>query len=502
MKEEKKLFSNTFYIFLDYFFISLFSFLYILTLWKFLPPQDFGIIATVTNLSLLVSNICFLGLNAANSKLISEYAQRKQFKKIGSLLRFSLSVSLILSFIFSLLIYLSYLIFPTTFKLPFDSLLIGCVSIFLIITYGIFGSVVYGLQNMKKFFFSDLVGYFFRFSLALLFLFLGFGYLGALIPFALSYLFSSLIRFEGKWFSFSDKIDKKFVIKNYAIPAFFMAIFSLFINNSQYVILTFIQNPEVTGIFGTALTISFVITLIPNILSASFFPIISQLSVTKKKQSKQSYLTSLVTRYILLFSLPSILFFSIFSKELVLFFSGQEYFQSTQFLPLLTLASFFFGFGNFFLNCLYGIRKTTLTRNISLFFTFIFLISALPLTYFLSSWGLSTAYFLAMIFYFSTNFILVKKFLKLKSLAKPLIKILFASFVFGLLLFSSEIFGFRLYSKILVLLVAGLFYFLLLIPLRFYQKEEVRILNYFGRKAPFFKNFFFKLANFLSKYVS
>jgi hypothetical protein len=96
----------------------------------------------------------------------------------------------------------------------------------------------------------------------------------------------------------------------------------------------------------------------------------------------------------------------------------------------------------------------------------------------------------------------VKKFLKLKSLAKPLIKILFASLVFGLLLFSSEIFGLRFYFKILVLLIAGLFYFLLLIPLRFYQKEEVRILNYFGRKAPFFKNFFFKLANFLSKYVS
>jgi hypothetical protein len=96
----------------------------------------------------------------------------------------------------------------------------------------------------------------------------------------------------------------------------------------------------------------------------------------------------------------------------------------------------------------------------------------------------------------------VKKFLKLKSLTKPLIKILFASLVFGLLLFSSEIFGFRFYSKILVLLIAGLFYFLLLIPLKFYQNEEVRILNYLGRKAPFFKNFFFKLANFLSKHVS
>jgi O-antigen/teichoic acid export membrane protein len=169
---------------------------------------------------------------------------------------------------------------------------------------------------------------------------------------------------------------------------------------------------------------------------------------------------------------------------------------------LLTSASFLFGFGNFLLTCLYGIRKTTLTRNISLFFTFIFLILALPLTYFLSSWGLSIVYFVTMLFYSSTNFMFMKRFLKLKSLTKPLIKILFVSSVFSLLLFSSQIFGFRFYFKILVLLIAGLFYFILLIPLKFYQKEEVRILNYLGRKIPFFKNFFFKLADFLSKHVS
>ncbi|MGC8812713.1 MAG: lipopolysaccharide biosynthesis protein, partial [Candidatus Aenigmatarchaeota archaeon] len=312
---------------------------------------------------------------------------------------------------------------------------------------------------------------------------------------------SFLLRFEGKWFYFSEKIDKIFVIKSYALPAFFMTILSLFINNSQYFILTFIKNPEATGIFGTALTISFVITLIPNILSASLFPIISQLSVAKGKQTKQSYLASIVTRYILLFSIPSILFFSIFSREIVLFFSSQQYLPSFQFLPLLTLASFFFGFGNYFLTCLYGIRRTTLTQNISLSFTFIFLLLALPLTYLFSSWGLSSAYFITMLLYFLVDLAFMKKYLKLKPLTKPLAKILFASAIFGLLLFASEIFTLKFYFKILVLLVAGFLYFILLIPLKFYQKEEVRILNYFGRKVPFFKNFFFKLANFLSNWL-
>jgi O-antigen/teichoic acid export membrane protein len=502
MKEEKKLFSNAFYFFLDVFFINLFSLFYILTIWKFLPPKDYGIIATVTNLSLLVSSICFLGFSAANPKLISEYAQKKQFKKIGSLLRFSFSVSTMLSLASSLLLSSFYLFFPNIFKFSFEAMLILCISIFVIVIYGIFGSLLYGLQNMKKIFISDLVGYFLKFFLTFIFLFLGFGYLGVLISFVLCYVFSSLIRFERGAFSLSNEIDKNFVIKNYALPAFFMTILGLIINNSQYVILTFLQNPETTGIFGTALTISFLITFIPNILSASLFPIISQLSVVKNKQSKQSYLTSIVIRYINLFSIPSIFFLSIFSREIILLFSTKEYLPSSQFLPLLTLASFLFGLGNFFLNCLYGIRKTTLTRNISLSFTSIFLILALPLTYFLFSWGLSIAYFVTMSLYSFTTFILLKEFLKLENLAKPSIKILFASSVFGLLLFSSEIFGLKFYLKILVLVIAGLFYFILLLPLKFYQKEEVRILNYLGRKMPFFKNLFSKLANLLSKYVS
>jgi putative peptidoglycan lipid II flippase len=501
MKEEKKLFSNAFYFFLNVFFINLFSLFYILTIWKFLPPKDYGIIATVTNLSLLVSNICFLGFSAANPKLISEYAQKKQFKKIGSLLRFSFFVSMMLSLASSLLLSSFYLFFPNIFKFSFEAMLILCISIFVIVIYGTYGSLLYGLQNMKKIFISDLVGYFLKFFLTFVFLFFGSGYLGVLISFVLCYVFSSLIRFEKGAFSLSNKIDKNFVIKNYALPAFFMTIFSLFINNSQYVILTFLQDPETTGILGTALTISFLITLIPNILSASLFPIISQLSV-KNKQSKQSYLTSIVTRYINLFSIPSIFFLSIFSREIILLFSSKEYLPSSQFLPLLTLASFFFGLGNFFLSCLYGIRKTTLTRNVSLSFTLIFLILALVLTYFLFSWGLSIAYFITMLLYSSTTFILLKEFLKLKGLTKPLIKILFASSVFGLLLFSSEIFSLKLYLKILVLVIASLFYFILLIPLKFYQKEEVIILNYLGRKMPFFKNLFFKLADFLSKYVS
>jgi hypothetical protein len=127
---------------------------------------------------------------------------------------------------------------------------------------------------------------------------------------------------------------------------------------------------------------------------------------------------------------------------------------------------------------------------------------ALSLTYFFSAWGLSAAYFITTSLYLPTTFIFVKKFLKVKGIAKSFIKILFASTIFGILLFSSEIFALKLYLKILILLIAGLFYFILLIPLRFYQHEEVRILNYLGKRAPVFKNIFFSLANFLSKYVS
>lgn len=466
-----------------------------------LDYQYYGIIATVTNLSLLISSLSCLGFTTANPKLISEYFQKKQLGKISSLLRFSFSVSLTMVTIFLTLLLTFYFLFPESFKLSLLDIVVTCIIIVLGSVYGLLGSLLHGLQKMRKYFLSDFAGYSLIAFLTFLFLFLRFGYIGALVSFIACYLIAILIRFEREWFSFPGKIDKKFVLKNYALPAFLMTIFSLFINNSQYVILTFIQNPEATGIFGTALTISFVITLIPNILSASLFPIISQLSVVKGKEKKQSYLASIVTRYILLFSIPSIIFISIFSRELILFFATESYLASYQFLPILTLASFFFGFGNYFLTCLYGIKKTTLTRNISLSFTFLFLSLTLPLTHVLSSFGLSLAYLVTMFFYFFVGLIFMKKYLQLKSLSKPLIKIIFASAIFALLLLLSELFMFRFYFKILVLFLSGLVYFVLLAPLKFYQKEEVRILNYLGRKIPFFKNFFFRLASFISKWL-
>ncbi len=501
MSVEKKLFSNTFYIFLDIFFINLFSLLYTLIIWKMLPPQDYGVIMSATNLSLLLSSFCSIGFTSANSKLISEYSQKKQFKKIGALLKFSFSVSLILSAIFSLVIISLYFYFPNLFNLPNNAIFISCISISLLVASGLFASLLHGLQNMRKYFLSDAIGYGVKVALTFLLLLFGFGYFGALISFALCYLLIFLARFERKWFTLRGEINKKFVFYEYALPALFLIIFSLFINNSQYVILNFFEGPKATGIFGTALTISFVVTLIPNILSASLFPIVSQLSVNKKGKPKQSYLTSIVTRYILLFSLPFLLFLSIFSKTIVLFFSGKEYLPSTSFLPILCLASFFFGFGNFFLSSIYAIKKPKISRNISVAFTLIFLLLALLLTHYFSSWGLALAYLLTTFTYFLTTFKFLRKFLSIRNLVKPLIKILLSSSIFAIFLILIENFIFNFYFKLILLVISCLAYLVILVPLRFYEQEEVRILNYLGRKVKIFSKIFFKIAEFLSNYT-
>lgn len=83
----EKLISNTFYLFLDWFFIALFSFIFWLILGKTLNPSDVGIASTAISLMTFICTFSSLGIVNALNKLIPEIKEKEGIKGVYSFVK-------------------------------------------------------------------------------------------------------------------------------------------------------------------------------------------------------------------------------------------------------------------------------------------------------------------------------------------------------------------------------------------------------------------------------
>lgn len=503
MKVRNKLVSNTVYLFLDWFVLTLMGFLYWLIAGKTLLPEEYGIVSISTNLATLFSGLSLLGLNLSVMKLLPEYLSKKQSEKIISLISFSLKVIVSTNLIIALILILFSNSISSLLKVPLEAVWISSGILLACSLSFAFGSVIYGFQEMKNFFISDSLGKLTKVVVSTLLIFLGFRYFGPLIGFLLDWTLVALIRFKLSYPRFSSSstmIDKREVMLNYAFPAFasFLA-WTLFLNG-QYVLLTILKNPEVTGIFTIAMLLTSIIATFPRILNQALFPIISSLSVDRNSKQRQSYLIQLVFRYGLFLALPIAAFLVIFSKPVILIFSRPEYLNASQLFPILVIGSLIYGLGNIFLSQLYAIGKTKINRNIVILTTTSFLILAIPLASILAGFGMALSYTISVAFLAIFSFFYIRKYLKVKLPFKGVIKCLIAVSISFSFLYITTAFTTGLLIGFPLVFMAGIIYFISLIPMRFYIREDILVLRFVASKSPFKKQIL-SLVRFLSKYT-
>jgi len=499
----KRLLSNTFYLFLDWFVLTLMGFVYWFIIGKTLLPEEYGIISTSTNLAILLSVISLFGFNFVLFKIIPEYLSKKQRKKITTLIRFSLKLSFLFNLIFALSLILFSGVIAPILKLPTQVIWFTTLIMIVFTTSSLLASVIGGFQEMKKLFTSDFLGQIMRIIISLSLIILGFRYYGPLIGFLICFLLAALIRFKFSYQHFQHtavQIDKRKIIFNYALPAFVMSLSLVVFNNGQYVLLTIIQNTAITGIFTLAMVATSIIASFPGILSQALFPILSYLSTNKNSRKQQSYLTQLVFRYALFISIPIAAFLIIFSKTAILLFSRPEYLSASNLFPILVLGSLIYGLGNTFLTNLYAIGKTKINRNIMIATTAIFFMLSLPLTSYFSGFGMALSYTLAAVCLFILSYLNNRKYLKIHLPLTTIIKLIIAIIIsFSFLKITTQ-YTTRLFIEILLAIIAGLIYLVVLLPMKFYTKEDVKILTIIAGKLTFLKNQILAIANFLSKF--
>ncbi len=498
MSTRKKLISNAFYLFLDWLVVTFMGFLYWLIAGKMLIPEEYGVVSTATNLSIILSGISLLGLNTALWKLIPEY-QVKNRMKIKPLIRFALKITLVSNLLlaFFLLVLSSFL--QNVLKIPLIAIWLAVLTIIFCSFSTQFGTIIYGFQNMRKFLETDWWGQLAKITVSAILIFLGFGYLGPLIGFSLGVFVLFLLRFfQVDFRGNKESINGKKIILHYALPAFVANLAWIIFLNGQYVLLTALKSPRETGIFTIAMIITSPIFVIGNTLTSALLPLASKLSANHDSKNKTSHLIKLVCRYTLFLSFPCALFLIIFSKPVILIFSRPEYLNASSLFPILAIGSLIYGLGNIFLSNLYAIGKTKLNRNIVLATTLFFFVLAIPLIQKFSYYGLAVAYTLSVTFLTILSFFYLRKFLKITLSLIDAMKIIFSSLVSFSFLRLVTNFTSGLLIGILLAIVAGIFYLALLVPLRFYKKEDVKNLRFILSKSPFLKK---KLLSLIQKII-
>ena len=491
MRVAKRLVSNTIYLFLSWFSISVLNFTYWILIGKNLPPASYGIVATGMQIIMLLSGLSVLGMTNALNKLIPELLTKNKKAQAQGSINYALKITTTLSLIFAVSLFLLSPVLSSRLKLPATALRIVSVTVVFFSLANLTGTVYYGLQDMKGLFLTNFFRQAMKVTVAGILILLAFDYLGPLTAVLVASLLTFLVRLPKCRIHHESSVNKKLIF-SYALPAFTVTILSLIYNNTGLILLNSLKSSAQSGLYGLAAMLSGAVSAIPNVLTSALFPITSSLSAFQAKK-RQSYLIKLVFRYAFFIALPIAFLWSYFAKYLILFFSKPAYLPATQLVPLLVVSNIFYGLGLLFLSSLYAIGKPKHYRNVYAVTVAVYLLTAPVLVHYYAAKGLATAMIISNFVLFLSAFSVLRKFLSIELNLKDLGKITFSALLAFALLLLVRPYIHNFYLAFVAVLLDALIYLLILLKLNFYLKEDLKILKIVYEKTGW---------NFLAKFIA
>lgn len=497
----KKVVSNSFYLFLMWGFSTLFGYIFWVVLANFLSKADVGIFSSALNLALFAIGLSFLGMHTAETKLIPQYAAKKEDKKIGGTIRYVTKSVMLINIIAAILVFL-FAPQLSAFYLNETALRVFAVLLIVLSLATITANHLYSMQKMRLFFLTESAASFGKLALAALLIVLGFGWLGAAGGVVFSYFAISLFRL--KHIPFRGIADKKEVWR-YAIPAFFAGIGTILVNQGSIVFLSFLANAAAVGTFTIAFMFTTPIKIVPQIISQAIFPVTSE----KYAEKDNARLRNLVTqsmRYSYLVSAPLAIAFVLFARQFLLLFAS-SYVSATLAFQILAAAYLLFGLGAIITGVLYYAGKPNLNRDITLFSGVVNIVLLFALVPFFGIEGAAAAFLAAggILFFAGTWY--ARKHIKIPINKNNLAKIAVSSAVFAAALILSRILDFSGTVEAVWIIISLFFafaaYMISLLFLRFFSDVDVRILESLEPKVPkLFKPVFALISSAVKKHSS
>jgi len=486
----RRLLSNTTYLLIAWIGSIFLNFFFQLVATKTLLPEELGTLAATINFAALTSALLVFGMEHSTQRLAAYYIGKNKVEYLRSVLWFLLLVTIFLNAVSigGLLLFSSKI--SDVLKLPQNILFIGISVVFPLSMAAFFAGVLRGYQNMKYLTITAVVGDFLKLIVSVFLVLLGykiFGFLIGYLTFAISVflLRISTVRM------FISKIPKPNIkmIASYAIPAFITQLFWLLLLNGQYLIISAIQGTYQTGLFAVGMLLSNQIYFLPRIISDALFPITSQFSGNRTFIKQQRNLLNLALRYSLLVSLPFLFFIVSFPKPLIFLIGRPHFFPAADLVPILVSAALVFGIATLLSRTLYAIGRPVLFQNISIICAAFYLVSSITLTYFFSVLGTSVAFLLTAILLALISLPYLKRYIQFKIDFSSIFKILLSSFLTFVTLYLISFFVPNLIIGGILTALFTLLYFAILYFLKFYNINDIKILDFLSEKIPFLSRY-------------
>lgn len=487
----QKLMSNTMYLMIAWVSSIFLNFFFQLTATKTLLPEELGILATAINFAAITAAMLTFGMEQTTQRLTAYYLGKPKNEYLKSVLWFFLlAIGFLTIFTITVLLIFSSEISQLT-KLP-RNVLFFSIAALLPLSISIFlAGVIRGYQNMRYLVTTAILGDFIKLFIAVTFvIFLGFKVFGFLIGYLIAVSAVLIFRLSSiKLFITKFKIPNIKLIVTQAVPSFITQIFWLLLLNGQYLIISIFQNTYATGLFAVGMILSNQIYFIPRIIADALFPITSRMTGNKNLVDQQRNLINLALRYSLLIALPLLFFIVSFPKQLIFLIGRPHFFPAANLVPIIILASLFFGIATLFSRTLYAIGKTITYQNISILAAILYLLISVTLTYLFSALGTSLAYLSAAVFMTVASLYYLRKYMGFKINFPPIAKLLASSTLTFSSLYVISIFTPNLIIGGVLTAIFTLLYFFLLYLFNFYDRNDIKILDFISANIPFSRRY-------------
>ncbi|QQG40197.1 MAG: oligosaccharide flippase family protein [Candidatus Aenigmatarchaeota archaeon] len=503
MAEGKRLVGNSAYLFLDWMTTTVFSLIFWLFMAKTLDSGAYGVVATAISMMILLSGLALLGLQTTLSKMVSEYDRIRKPKRTHGIVRLSLKVAATTSMAIAAVLVFFAGTFAPILNLPVGTIALVAAGVVLFAMLGLTTAVLYGLQSMKRVLISNFAGNVSKLVVAVALVLAGFEYFGPLAGLLSSVLVVVCMRGDTLMMAFrKDSVapNGKEVF-TYSLSAFAASIAMLGFSNTPNIVLNSVAGSVATGLFAVGITLTSPLISIPGVLTAALFPIASGLSAEKGGRARQTELLNIVIRYAAFITMPAIALLLVLSETVILFFASPAYLPAARLLPFISIAVFLLGIGGMINTTIYAMRRPVASRNITILALVAFLLLAVPLTMRFAEFGMAWSYLGATLVFFVANAVYVKRRLGVNLDLWALFKIAIATSIFAATLLAVNYVTAGAAWQAAGAAVASVVYALALIPLRFYRKEDLRVLEYLSNKATVGRGLFAAARRVLGRYV-
>ncbi len=467
-----------------------FTFFYRLIVAKYVGAEAYGILTLALSILNFATLFSLFGLMPTVERYVPYYLSKNDFSKVRGVLVTSIKISLLFGIIVTFLIFIfsdeiSIKIFKNENLINILRIIIIVLPFFVV--YRILISSFYGFKKPE---YVALIDYalqsFFLLALTIVLVYFGYGIFGAAIAYTLSYIIAlvlSIYIIQKIFPIFMTKYKPQSVFREmlfFSLPLALSSFAGILLSNIDRIMIGYFMTAKDVGIYEAAKNLTTIVGIFPAVIYPVFLPVITEL-YSKNLMSELSKIVKIISRWILILLLPLVLTLFFYGSQILNITFGYEYSEGGKVLAILSISTIVFFILmsiNAMILVVFGVTK------INLYISLLMVAVNVYANYlFIPKYGIEGAAIatllsqilgsiMALIFAYSVS--------KVVNISKKFINIIFAGIltvIFLNFIVESVIISRDILSILLIFVTMEIFYFILLILLRCFEKEDIEIVR-------------------------